>query len=52
MARVPGGHCQLRLGKFETGNTFPIMWRTPLPNSDYYGLVTPIASAADYVDVK
>ncbi|MFJ9084387.1 calcium-binding protein [Streptomyces sp. NPDC102384] len=25
----------------ETGNTFPIMWRTPLPNGDYYGLVTP-----------
>ncbi|MGW4251568.1 calcium-binding protein [Streptomyces californicus] len=25
----------------ETGNTFPVMWHTPLPNGDYYGLVGP-----------
>ena len=23
------------------GRTFPVMWRTPLPNGDYYGLVAP-----------
>ncbi|MEU6673902.1 calcium-binding protein [Streptomyces sp. NPDC046925] len=25
----------------ETGNTYPVMWHTPLPNGDSYGLVTP-----------
>ncbi|MFK0120752.1 DUF5707 domain-containing protein [Streptomyces sp. NPDC090994] len=25
----------------EAGNTFPVMWHTPLPNGDYYGLVIP-----------
>lgn len=25
----------------EVGNTFPVMWHTPLPNGDYYGLVMP-----------
>jgi hypothetical protein len=25
----------------EVGNTFPVMWHTPLPNGDYYGFVTP-----------
>ncbi|MFD7750463.1 calcium-binding protein [Streptomyces sp. NPDC059698] len=25
----------------ETGNTFPVMWHTPLPNGGYYGLVGP-----------
>ncbi|MFJ1958601.1 calcium-binding protein [Streptomyces microflavus] len=25
----------------EVGNTFPVMWHTPLPNGDYYGLVIP-----------
>ncbi|NUV66757.1 calcium-binding protein [Streptomyces sp. CAI-121] len=24
-----------------TGNTFPILWNTPLPNGDYYGLAVP-----------
>ncbi|MFJ2214275.1 DUF5707 domain-containing protein [Streptomyces sp. NPDC101062] len=25
----------------EAGRTFPLMWHTPLPNGDYYGLVAP-----------
>ncbi|MFF2853016.1 calcium-binding protein [Streptomyces sp. NPDC058001] len=25
----------------EVGNTFPIMWHTPLPNGDYWGVVGP-----------
>ncbi|MFD3417195.1 DUF5707 domain-containing protein [Streptomyces decoyicus] len=25
----------------EAGRTFPVMWHTPLPNGDYYGLVMP-----------